>query len=611
MRFAAVLGTIDEIDILPTTITHLRRIGVDRIYVLDAGSTDGTLEYLDEATAQGDISVLRRSPDEESGEAMLLRAELGQRSGADWVLYLDSDEIWLPAAGSLHSLPDLAHADVISVMRYNVVLTPDGPALPPDLGPEAYPQMLLWAQPIRDPYARLQRDPDLAWIATAQEPKVLARPEAIASVLPGDHYIETVEGQQWRHALAKDVLIAHAPFRSFDRFERRARNARALVARHPDFFSGGQGWQFQAWAKAVDEGTLESEYEKQQVDAVRLAQLRREGFVRSTAEIFERLVPEFPSEEAYVAAASAAQPWISLVGRVCEREGIAPSGKLAHLSPGDYPTIHVRPDHVVRLYSHWRDGERVMDGEIAALGLLDRDPELPVARLLGSGRLDDEWRYVVLSLVPGRELSEYLPTISEEGLREVAGWLGQFVDRLHRIPLDEAERTRAREESREAMSRRYDGISTLAVERGLLPRHLADDLSAWLPPLDDLLGSMSDIVVTHGDLSGRHVRGKPAVRAQRFFPTGVVDVAKSAPRQPLWELGPTWWSVLRHSPGATAAFLEAAGIHGKDGPQSPRHAFTWVLLNPGSGRPGPLQISDDDTLDLISERYFGAEAVDG
>ena len=63
------------------------------------------------------------------------------------MLFVDADEFWLPASGSLHDLRDLADADVLTVRRYNVALGPDGPLIPPELPTSAYEDALLWARP--------------------------------------------------------------------------------------------------------------------------------------------------------------------------------------------------------------------------------------------------------------------------------------------------------------------------------------------------------------------------------------------------------------------------------------------------------------------------------
>src|SRR5687768_15882601 len=58
--FAAVLGVKDEVELIGACVDRLRRIGVERIRVLDAGSTDGTLDVL-ASLAGPDLSVTHHS----------------------------------------------------------------------------------------------------------------------------------------------------------------------------------------------------------------------------------------------------------------------------------------------------------------------------------------------------------------------------------------------------------------------------------------------------------------------------------------------------------------------------------------------------------------------
>ena len=41
VRFVAILGTRDDVELIAAAIAHLRRIGVDLIIINDAGSIDG------------------------------------------------------------------------------------------------------------------------------------------------------------------------------------------------------------------------------------------------------------------------------------------------------------------------------------------------------------------------------------------------------------------------------------------------------------------------------------------------------------------------------------------------------------------------------------------
>src|SRR5688572_15242144 len=102
MRFAALLGVKDEVELIRPCVAHLRHIGVDQIIVSDYGSTDGTLEILADEQRAGDlvlesVDVLTVADYEQWS---VRERALAESTGADWVLFLDADEFWIPASGS-------------------------------------------------------------------------------------------------------------------------------------------------------------------------------------------------------------------------------------------------------------------------------------------------------------------------------------------------------------------------------------------------------------------------------------------------------------------------------------------------------------------------------
>ena len=257
MRFAAALGTIDEVDLLPSVIEQLRRIGFSEIFVLDYGSTDGTLEYLREEERRGDIWVLHPRPTDDYWTWDTIQWRITSDPEIDYVLFLDSDELLLPAGGTLESM-DLEGYDVVTIPRYNVVLQPTGPAVPLDDPSRSLSDTLVWARPMSDPFRRLRDDPDMPWIRGQLEPKVLARPSAIRGIQPGFHGIVTDPRARVRSAYAADAIIAHVPIRTFERFERKVANYRATVEAFPEWYEGGQGWQWVRWLRVFDEGRIQA-----------------------------------------------------------------------------------------------------------------------------------------------------------------------------------------------------------------------------------------------------------------------------------------------------------------------------------------------------------------
>ena len=255
LRFTAIVGVKDEADILPRTIEQLRAIGVTTIVVRDFGSTDGTLEYLADAETAGDIWVVHRDDVPPGGVGKRATIALARASDADFVLFIDADELVLPRTGSLHDLGDTASADVLSVMRYNVVATEQGPALPQrDQAGHVRPAAPLGAADPgllspRPPRARHPVDPRRAR-AEGHAPAALPRrPPRRAT-----HDADLSPDRPWRRVLATDVVIAHVPIRARERFAIRAANYGAAIARRPECYSGFQGWQWVRFAQAAERG---------------------------------------------------------------------------------------------------------------------------------------------------------------------------------------------------------------------------------------------------------------------------------------------------------------------------------------------------------------------
>src|SRR5215467_4619488 len=83
----------NEILRLPHTIDHYRKIGVARFFVIDNGSTDGSIEFL---RAQPDchVFVTHDSFKDSRGGADWQNALLDQYGMNHWCLAVDADE-WL------------------------------------------------------------------------------------------------------------------------------------------------------------------------------------------------------------------------------------------------------------------------------------------------------------------------------------------------------------------------------------------------------------------------------------------------------------------------------------------------------------------------------------
>jgi hypothetical protein len=259
----------------------------------DMSSTDGTAEVLEKYRSE-EFSILRlgveaiddKADDEDTWLSHSLRRY--KHAPADWVIFLDADEFWLPASGNLKECQAFQSADIVSVERLNVVLGPNGPLLPKELTPSNYDRALLFAKPTSDKRIEKQKNDDPPWIMGQVLPKIAARPSEIEGTTPGQH--DALGGESLRRTRATDVVIAHLALSTPSRFERKVRNVRAIYEKYeidlsdPDqaWDSYPSAWHWRRWATVADP---RSEFESNVTNFDRIAELYKEGVIQSAREI--------------------------------------------------------------------------------------------------------------------------------------------------------------------------------------------------------------------------------------------------------------------------------------------------------------------------------------
>ena len=131
---------------------------------------------------------------------------------------------------------------------------------------------------------------DLPWIRGVPVPKIMARPDRIAGLDDGGHGMRGSEGVTLRHHVPDDLVIAHLPFSTVERFERKLHNIRRVFEVHDAYFGEHMAWHWRRWLALADggPGAVGREFQRQAFAAQTLRRNRECGVVASAADWFAR-----------------------------------------------------------------------------------------------------------------------------------------------------------------------------------------------------------------------------------------------------------------------------------------------------------------------------------
>ncbi|HTD32431.1 MAG TPA: glycosyltransferase family 2 protein [Candidatus Elarobacter sp.] len=286
VRFAAIIGHADEAELLERCIAHHLAIGVDRIFVSlnvdDPRSEDVARAF--EATGRVRVERLEafaRDPFEHFTEA---KDRVVAWCDPEWVLFVDSDEFWVPRTGSIAECAAPSDVDVLDVPMFQAppVRASDGTIAAVALADPA--SLPIIGTPVMLDADALARDPDLAPFVSWST-KVLARPAFVAQVERGAHGIVSAIGPP-RSARAADLAIVHVPFTTRERFRRKIARVRARLAAYGDRFAPNQAWHWRRWLAIDDAGGIDAEFDRNTIAAGRLPLLVADGIVTTAARRF-------------------------------------------------------------------------------------------------------------------------------------------------------------------------------------------------------------------------------------------------------------------------------------------------------------------------------------
>lgn len=255
----------DEADIIRDNVLFHLSQGVDEIIVTDNGSSDGTVEIVEQFVGRG-VSRLIHEPDQNYEQAVWVTRMAAIARGelrADWIISCDADEFWyhpLGLRGALagrsalqrcfrrNFLPAEEQGAPVHVMLDVIVKN----------GSSATPETL-------DDYLFAQLGP-----------KVVCPAAGLKAVAMGNHHAD-YEVPQTIEDLT-DLTIYHYPLRSFAQFERKVVDGTQALERNPNL-SPQTVWHWRQWFAEYKAGRLRESYERMSRSPEERARLKLSGAI--------------------------------------------------------------------------------------------------------------------------------------------------------------------------------------------------------------------------------------------------------------------------------------------------------------------------------------------
>lgn len=239
MKLVMTLLVLNEADIVAANVRHHLASGVDAVIATDNGSTDGTVEILEEFERHG-ILHLRHDADDRFDQARLT-TEMAwiarERFGADWVLSNDADEFWV---GPLRAIVEATPANLLFCRRANRIAAVE------DAWSFAAARYLAVAPKVE---ARAE-------LLRPIQPKVLVRASDLVRLTQGCHNAEMRDAHP---AASREILIRHFPIRGREHFLRKATAGGAAYARNRALDPRlGEHWR--RWHREIEHGRPDEAY---------------------------------------------------------------------------------------------------------------------------------------------------------------------------------------------------------------------------------------------------------------------------------------------------------------------------------------------------------------
>jgi hypothetical protein len=253
MRIFGLMMVRNEADILRVNVQHHLAAGVDRMLVVDNGSTDGTVGILKDLSREGRVEWREDAGAYRQSEITTALAREAFRQGADWVIPIDADEFWHAPGRTLREALAGANAGALEVDVVNFIQRRDQR----ELAAEA---LLLMTRrtplPIgpREQVRELVETRQFAYVETMYSTKWISRPSETIEIAMGNHAVRGIQGP---FQATEAIVCFHAPLRAFRALEAKVEQGGRVAALGLDPV---QGWHVRRWGRLAADGSLPEEW---------------------------------------------------------------------------------------------------------------------------------------------------------------------------------------------------------------------------------------------------------------------------------------------------------------------------------------------------------------
>ena len=254
MRVFSISMIRNEVDIVRLNVLYHLSLGIDRMLVVDNGSTDGTGEVLQQLGKHEPRIRWTYDPGSyRQTEIMTKLAREAYREGADWVVQIDADEFWYAPAEDFKKVLETSEAGVLRAQVVNFIQR----RRQRKSAPEALLHMTMRAaEPVEPPsHAQdLVEKRKIGFVEKAYPRKCISRPTSEITIEAGNHKVSGVSGTGER---TDRIFCFHAPVRSLASLEERFRTANrpAEAGRKP-----GQGRYRHMLSSFENDSAIEQEW---------------------------------------------------------------------------------------------------------------------------------------------------------------------------------------------------------------------------------------------------------------------------------------------------------------------------------------------------------------